>query len=846
MLRFGSEYAYLIDSKQLTSDDFEEIVEETEEDLKTVTQPRVYKPNLGAEDDDGKTCLLDVLDTAGQEEYSCMRELYSRTADGFLLVYSITDRQSFEEALQIYEWTLRVTDKSYVPAVLCGNKLDLSDRRQVSEREGEKAARNLKIAFLETSAKDDVNIGEAFAQLVRLIPRTGQEYKLPVLGKGGVGKSAITMRFMQNVFVDCYDPTIEDSYRKIITVSGIPKCNSGGERNTIKGGGGIKGTFQKLKRKLSTRRRSRPNTSSSSKATSPLPEMKENRESKSIHKKSEKIPKADCNVLAVTLAQLNQKFPIVTGDAIFCSQCGAVLSGFSQKETNKLDDSSLTWNCKFCGKENNVLDKDEKEIPNSCVADFLLSPPKIAKSVEQSKGIVVYCIDISGSMSQTTPVPKLQAEWASVRTKSSGSYITRLDCVKQAVSRQIERLHLEHPDKQVAIVLFESRVHVVGDGTSKAAQRIVDGDKLHQFDELVDVGKTLATDLKLQPIRDSLESVKETVAGLREAGSTALGPALAVCVGMVATTPGSEIVLCTDGEPNCGVGSLNSCSANNDTGFYSKIGEIAHGNSTKVSIIAIQGSPVNMQAISQCAEVTQGSVCVLHPLELARQIRLIGQNPVVATDVDVTMLTHPAIVFSKAKVGRFNNQVKQVVGNATKETDLSFSFKLKENYKEELPTSLSIQAQIRFSKNDGARYMRVIDGDLKIIDSRDKMERGINVAVTGMAAMHQASALAHGRDFKAARQHLHSVQRMVQRGAVETKQKEENYIYQVEIDGVESELAKCQLEARNTLSDETIQLLNTMANAHMGEFLNAADKAELIESRQTSQEIAQQFYGIRF
>ena len=77
------------------------------------------------------------------------------------------------------------------------------------------------------------------------------------------------------------------------------------------------------------------------------------------------------------------------------------------------------------------------------------------------------------------------------------------------------------------------------------------------------------------------------------------------------------------------------------------MGEIAHGNGTKISIIAIEGSPVNMQTIGQCAEATQGSVNVLHPLELSRQIRLIGQNPVVATDVEVSTLLHPAIKFTQ-------------------------------------------------------------------------------------------------------------------------------------------------------------------------------------------------------
>jgi hypothetical protein len=76
--------------------------------------------------------LLDVLDTAGQEEYSAMREQYMRTGEGFLLVYSITDRQSFEEIMTFQQQILRVKDKDYFPMIVVGNKCDLDGERQVS------------------------------------------------------------------------------------------------------------------------------------------------------------------------------------------------------------------------------------------------------------------------------------------------------------------------------------------------------------------------------------------------------------------------------------------------------------------------------------------------------------------------------------------------------------------------------------------------------------------------------------------------------------------------------------------------------------------------------------------
>jgi GTPase KRas len=81
---------------------------------------------------DEETALLDVLDTAGQEEYSAMREQYMRTGEGFLLVYSITSRQSFEEILTFQQQILRVKDKDYFPIIVVGNKCDLEIEREVS------------------------------------------------------------------------------------------------------------------------------------------------------------------------------------------------------------------------------------------------------------------------------------------------------------------------------------------------------------------------------------------------------------------------------------------------------------------------------------------------------------------------------------------------------------------------------------------------------------------------------------------------------------------------------------------------------------------------------------------
>lgn len=126
---------------------------------------------------DDKVSILDILDTAGQEEYSAMREQYMRTGEGFLLVYSVTSRTSFEELLTYYQQIQRVKDSDYVPVIIVGNKSDLDEERQVSYEDGLHLAQQMSAPFLETSAKQAINVEEAFYTLVRLVRDDGGAYQ---------------------------------------------------------------------------------------------------------------------------------------------------------------------------------------------------------------------------------------------------------------------------------------------------------------------------------------------------------------------------------------------------------------------------------------------------------------------------------------------------------------------------------------------------------------------------------------------------------------------------------------------------------------------------------------------
>jgi GTPase KRas protein len=107
---------------------------------------------------DDETCLLDILDTAGQEEYSAMRDQYMRTGQGFICVYAVTSRSAFDEITSFREQILRVKDEDKVPMVLAGNKCDLEEERQVTTVEGQDLAKSFGCPFYETSAKANANL----------------------------------------------------------------------------------------------------------------------------------------------------------------------------------------------------------------------------------------------------------------------------------------------------------------------------------------------------------------------------------------------------------------------------------------------------------------------------------------------------------------------------------------------------------------------------------------------------------------------------------------------------------------------------------------------------------------
>jgi len=127
---------------------------------------------------DGEEYMLEILDTAGTEQFTAMRDLYMKNGQGFAVIYSVVSRSSFTEIPELHEQILRVKDCDIVPMVLVGNKCDLKEQRLVSRDEGQALAQQFNSVFLEASAKEKINVENVFVELVRKISLMTQPPKV--------------------------------------------------------------------------------------------------------------------------------------------------------------------------------------------------------------------------------------------------------------------------------------------------------------------------------------------------------------------------------------------------------------------------------------------------------------------------------------------------------------------------------------------------------------------------------------------------------------------------------------------------------------------------------------------
>ena len=115
---------------------------------------------------DGSYVNCEIIDTSGQEKYNSINKTYYKRADCCVLVYDITDLESFELCKNYYKKEILNNCKKDLKAILVGNKSDLEKERKVSQEEGAKFAEDNGYYFKETSCQHNFNVADAFETII--------------------------------------------------------------------------------------------------------------------------------------------------------------------------------------------------------------------------------------------------------------------------------------------------------------------------------------------------------------------------------------------------------------------------------------------------------------------------------------------------------------------------------------------------------------------------------------------------------------------------------------------------------------------------------------------------------
>ncbi|XP_030286779.1 circularly permutated Ras protein 1 [Sparus aurata] len=483
---------------------------------------------------------------------------------------------------------------------------------------------------------------------------------------------------------------------------------------------------------------------------------------------------------------------------VICGKCSAALSCLSSLQQNM-------WLCEFCGCENSVNDG----VQRVCVGqragvhtDDLYLPSQSDDDYQNLEDtLVVFCVDISGSMSVTTEV-----------TSSSGSkkYISRLEGMQDALQRALSTLLQESPHRRVALVTFSDEVVIYGDGTSTPLTLRDWG--LVDYDHIWEQGVSYSIP---HCIAETHQQLVHRIKELKEHGATSLGPAALASVAMASRYPGSKVILCTDGKANIGLGTMeetSSLSSSLTPYFYQQLAKQAVGSGVIISVMTFEGTDCSLADVGRLADTTGGRVNMVSIGTVATEIQLASIDNVLATGVTATLLASDGVYFPYEDEN--NHKLVRTIGNVTKGLELTIQFAVKPEFMGVFlkRDTLPFQLQLSFKTRDLQKVTRIITEQRPVADSSRISTGSLNMAVLGVhCAQLCASLTMEGRVQEAQRQ-LKAQQDLVDQISKHRPIQQEESIYGNWVNAMTTICDDITTESQ-TLSDEAAKVMYQMKRA---------------------------------
>ncbi|XP_028649621.1 circularly permutated Ras protein 1 [Erpetoichthys calabaricus] len=430
---------------------------------------------------------------------------------------------------------------------------------------------------------------------------------------------------------------------------------------------------------------------------------------------------ANVNVFSVNMGKLadfkKSDVPIINDQPLCCTYCSAALSPFSTQCQQKGD---VVWRCDFCYKHNQSSGRICGS-PNTDVHDIIyLSQEEDGDYVNLDDLLIVFCVDISGSMCVTTKVD--------VSTKlATPVHVSRLQSVQDAIQNSLSFLLKTYRHRRVALVTFNDKVTVYGDGMVTPLMLSEWG--LMDYTFLKSQGENFTTP---HCIAESVDNLRHKVQEMREYGPTALGPAALVSIALASRYSGSKVIICTDGLANIGLGYLNpkeEAPSETATYFYKSLAEEAVAKGVIVSVLTFEGTDCRLSELGQLADRTGGRVNIVNINNLSSEIQIILEDNVVATDVTATLFLPEGMYFRYED--HADHKLLREIGNVTDDLEVTFEFGIKESSLEAIAKreKVPFQLQLSFKTRDLQRATRIITLEKNVILTSFLTEDNLNMEV---------------------------------------------------------------------------------------------------------------------
>ena len=465
----------------------------------------------------------------------------------------------------------------------------------------------------------------------------------------------------------------------------------------------------------------------------------------------------DVNIVGIEYQKILEKEFSLNEKPIKCSKCNAVLNMFSN--INLIENDKYKWECEFC-KNVNQIELNKDSIPLTKAIDYIIEKPKEIETPKIGEKKVnldddtslIFCFDISGSMSQSYDVStdvfdkiKGNLNIKKLKYKKLDSYsgsededdsfdnyyyrnmnsVNRLETLQAAITSNIKKITKDSPNVKVGLVTFNSNVTIYGDCLSKPI-------KIEEKDDEEKIKKLGVeySNLISNPISKTSDKILTILNSIEENGCTALGPGIVLSLSLLKNAKkGSRIFLCTDGLANEGIGKIEGEENENiekNKVFYENIGNEALKKGISINLITFKDQHSGIEILMKMVEKSGGEIMRVTPEQIVEDFSDMLQSNTIGMNTTLEIKLHNLLMFRNENDEFLSNDkstFKKLIGNIRNDMIDYFEFKFKKakmisdmNININEVKKIPVQCIIEYTDKNNGKYIEVFT-DLKTVSS---------------------------------------------------------------------------------------------------------------------------------